>query len=87
MRTIVIIIGGLVLLGLGLLAGRFIGSGPHAIATAARIFLPVWLAIALLNMWLGVARAGYTVAEEFPIFLAIFLIPAGVAFFVAWKFS
>ncbi len=84
MRTIVIILGGLFLLGLGLLTGKAIGGSP-AIATAAKIFLLVWLALALLNMYLGVARAGYSVGEEFPIFLAIFLIPAAVAAFVAWK--
>jgi hypothetical protein len=38
-------------------------------------------------MWMGVARAGYSVAEELPIFLAIFAIPAGVALFVWWKYS
>jgi hypothetical protein len=86
MRSLIIILGGLFLLGLGVLGGRFFG-GPHAMATAAKIFLPVWFAFALVNMWLGVARAGYSVAEELPIFLAIFLIPGAVALFVAWKFS
>lgn len=86
MRTLVIIVGGLFLLGLGVLLSKSIG-GPHAIATAAKIFLPVWFVIAFVNMWLGVARAGYSWAEEFPIFLVIFLIPAGVALFVAWKLS
>ena len=87
MRTVVIILGGLLLLGLGLAGSRLTGTGPHALVTAAKIFVLVWLAIALLNMWIGVARAGYSVAEEFPIFLVIFLIPAGVALFIAWKFS
>jgi hypothetical protein len=87
MRTLVIILGGLFLPGLSVLGSRLIDTAPHAMATAAKIFLPVWLAVALLNMWLGVARAGYSAAEEFPIFLVIFLIPAGVALFIAWKFS
>jgi hypothetical protein len=87
MRTLVIIIGGLVLLGLSLFVSRWIGAGPHAMGIAAKVFVPVWLAIALLNMWMGVARAGYSVAEELPIFLVIFLIPAGVALFIAWKFA
>jgi hypothetical protein len=55
--------------------------------TATQIFIPVWLAAALINMWIGVSRAGYSVAEELPIFLAIFAIPAVVAAFVWWKFS
>ncbi len=88
MRSLLIMIGGLVLLGIGLLVGRWIGgAGTHAMATVAKPFILVWLAIALLNMWVGVSRAGYSVAEEFPIFLAIFVIPAGVALLVWWKFS
>jgi hypothetical protein len=38
-------------------------------------------------MWIGVSRAGYSVAEEFPIFLMIFIIPAGVALLIWWKFQ
>jgi hypothetical protein len=52
-----------------------------------KIFIPVWLVAALINMWIGVSRARYSVAEELPIFLAIFAIPAVVAAFVWWKFS
>lgn len=87
MRTLIIILGGLFLLGLSLLVSKLIGTGPQVMGTVARVFVPVWLASALLNMWIGVARAGYSVAEEFPIFLVIFLIPAAVAVFIAWKFS
>ena len=58
-----------------------------AMVTAAKVFIPIWLGAALFNMWMGVSRAGYSVAEELPIFLAIFAIPAGVAVFVWWKFS
>ena len=86
MRTIVIIAGGLVLLGVTLFLGRWTG-GAHAMITAAKIFVVVWLALAALNMWMGVARAGYSVAEEFPIFLVIFAIPAAVAVFIWWKWS
>jgi hypothetical protein len=43
------------------------------------------LIAAAMNMWVGVSQAGYTVKEEFPIFLAIFLVPAAVAVFVNWK--
>ena len=32
-------------------------------------------------------RRGYGVGEEFPIFLAIFALPAVVALFAWWKFS
>jgi uncharacterized membrane protein YwaF len=86
MRTIVIIASGLVLLAVALLLGRWMG-GASALVTAAKLFVPVWLAVALLNMWMGVARAGYSVAEEFPIFLVIFAIPAAVAVLIWWKWS
>jgi hypothetical protein len=86
MRTAMIIAGGLALLGLFALTGWRLGGG-QSIVTAAKIFIPVWLVAALINMWIGVSRAGYTVAEEFPIFLAIYAIPAAVATFLWWKFS
>jgi uncharacterized membrane protein len=38
-------------------------------------------------MWIGVSRAGYSVAEELPVLLAIFLIPGIAAAFVWWKLS
>ncbi len=84
MRTVTIILGGFLLLGLCLLAARWIG-GTGTMATAARVFIPIWLAVALLNMWVGVARAGYSVGEELPIFLLIFAAPALVALLVWWK--
>ena len=31
--------------------------------TAAKIFLAVWLVAALINIWIGVSRAGYSVAQ------------------------
>jgi len=40
-----------------------------------------------VNLWLGVAHAGYSLAEELPMFLVIFLIPAAAAVVVAWKSS
>lgn len=87
MRTLVIIVAGVALLGLFALAGWWIGGGPQSVATGAKLFVPVWLAAALINMWFGVARAGYSVAEELPIFLVIFGIPAAVAAFIGWRFS
>jgi len=88
MRTLVIILGGLVLLGLAVLGARLIGGpAPGPMVTAAKVFLPFWLLIALVILWIGVARAGYSVAEELPIFLVIFAVPAVIAGFVWWKFS
>jgi hypothetical protein len=87
MRTIAIIVGGLLLFGVSALVAGRIGSGAPSIVAAAKVLIPIWLVVALVNMWMGVARAGYSVAEEAPIFVAIFAIPAAVAAFVWWKSS
>jgi hypothetical protein len=88
MRTTIIILGGLILLGLSLLVARWMGgAGTQTVATVAMVFIPVWLAAALLNMWMGVSHAGYSVTEELPVLLVIFAIPAGVALFIWWKSS
>jgi len=87
MRTAVIILGGLVLLGLFALAGWRFGGGSRGLATAAIGFVVIWLVIAVANMWVGVTRAGYSVAEELPIFAVIFVVPAAVAAIVWWKTS
>jgi hypothetical protein len=84
MRTAIIIVGGVLLFGIFALVARFVG-GTQAIGMAAKIFIPVWLVAALINMWIGVSRAGYSIAEELPIFLLIFAIPAAVAAFTWWK--
>jgi hypothetical protein len=81
MHTILVMAGGLVLLAVCLLVGRYIGStGKGALA-----FIPLWLIAAAVNMWIGVNRAGYSYADEFPIFLLIFLVPAAVAAWLWWK--
>jgi hypothetical protein len=86
MRTVVVILSGILLFGLCLAGRRWLGgAGPESVAAAVQIFLPVWLGAALLNMYIGVKRAGYSVAEEFPIFLVIFAVPALVALVVLWK--
>jgi hypothetical protein len=88
MRSAIIIVGGLVLLGIFVLVPRLAGGGDTAqIAKAALYFLPVWLIAAAVNMWMGVAKAGYSVAEEAPIFALIFAVPAAVALFVWWRYS
>jgi hypothetical protein len=50
-----------------------------AVGTTALWFIPVWLLCAGINMWIGVTRAGYTLAQEFPIFVVVFAVPATVA--------
>ncbi len=88
MRTAIIILGGFALLGIMLLAGRWLGGDSgKALVIAAQIFIPVWFAAAGFNMWIGVSQAGYSFMEELPIFLVIFGLPAAAAAFAWWKFS
>jgi hypothetical protein len=87
MRTLWIIIGGVALWAASLGAARLIaGQDPAAMTRATLIFLLLWLLLAGLNLWVGVARAGYTLREELPIFLLIFSLPAVLALWVRWKF-
>ena len=88
MRTAIIIGAGLMLLAIFVLIGRFAGSPvASAMAKGALYFLPVWFIAAAVNMWMGVAKAGYSVAEEAPIFALIFAVPAAVALFAWWHYS
>jgi hypothetical protein len=72
-----------------LLIGRLVGGPAPAagVASAAKLFIPLWLAAAAINMWIGVSKAGYTIADEAPIFLVVFAVPTAVAFLVFWKLS
>jgi hypothetical protein len=87
MHTLLLIAGGVVLLGLFTIFGKLWGSDVASIATAARIFIPVWLVVSIVNLWIGVSRAGYTVREEFPIMLVVFAVPAIIAGPMIWYLS
>jgi hypothetical protein len=86
MRAAIITLGGLTLLGLLSLLGTRLG-GSISMVTAAQIFIPVWFVAVLINMWAGVSRAGYSVADELPLLLVAFAIPVAVAVFVWWYFA
>ena len=87
MRTTLFFIVALLLLGACLLLGRlFSAHYPQASYTATVAFILVWLAITAANLWVGVAKAGYSFSEELPIFLLIFCVPAAVAVLLKWKF-
>jgi hypothetical protein len=86
MRTVLFLVAGFLLLGGSLLLGRlFSANYPAATGVATVAYLALWLLLAGANMWVGVAKAGYSVAEELPIFLLIFGLPAVVAGVLKWK--
>ena len=86
MRTPLFLFAGFLLLAAALLLGRLFSSNyPGATLAATIAYVALWLIIAGVNMWVGVAKAGYSVAEELPIFLLIFAVPAAVAVLLKWK--
>ncbi len=82
MHTVLVILGGLVLLALTVLLARLTGRPVRSLLPA---FVAVWFVCAAINMWIGIAGAGYSFLEELPIFAVIFVVPVAVALFLARK--
>jgi hypothetical protein len=86
MRTLIFILVSFVLWWLCIsLARLLLGDTGSAADIATLTFVTVWFIAAVLNMWIGVSQAGYSLAEELPIFLLIFLLPALLAVVMRWK--
>ena len=87
MRTILFLITGFLLLAVCFLLGRlFSANYPSAMTAMTVAFLCLWLVISGFNLWVGVAKAGYSLGDEQPIFFLIFAVPAAVALLVKWRF-
>ncbi|MEO8103707.1 MAG: hypothetical protein ABI790_14385 [Betaproteobacteria bacterium] len=88
MRTLIIIVLGLVLLALWIGVARALAGGDDLqVVKAIRAFVGLWFLAAAGNMAVGVLKAGYGVLDELPIFLLIFGVPAAAAYFIVWKSS
>ena len=86
MRTLLFLLVGFLLLAAIMTLGKLFSSNyPGATFAATVIFVAFWLGISGANLWVGVAKAGYTLNEEFPIFLLIFGVPSIVAIFLKWR--
>jgi hypothetical protein len=87
MRTGLFLLAGFLFLAASLIVGKlFSANYPNGTTVAAVLFVALWFVIASANMWVGVAKAGYSVAEELPILALIFGVPAVAAALVKWKF-
>jgi hypothetical protein len=87
MRTAIIILVGLLLWATCLGLAKWLGAANSSSMSLATLsFIVVWFIAAAANLWVGVAHAGYSLREELPIFLLIFLLPALVAGIVKWRF-
>lgn len=87
MRTGLFLVAGFLLLAACLILGKmFSANYPAAVAAAVVAYVALWFVIAAVNMWTGVAKAGYAFSEELPVFALIFLVPAAAAILVKWRF-
>ena len=87
MRTLLFLVAGLLLLASCLVLAKLFSSNyPDAFRVATIAFVVLWLVITAANMWVGVTKAGYSVAEELPIFLMLFAVPAVIAIVLKWRF-
>jgi hypothetical protein len=84
MHTAIVAGIGFVILALSLSLGHALGGAAGA-ARFALYFLPVWLLASGANMLIGIKSAGYSVAEEFPVLLIVFAIPAAAAGLAWWR--
>ena len=87
MRTALFLLSGFLFLAASLIVGKLFSENyPAATTVATVLFVAAWLVLAGANLWVGVARAGYSVAAELPIFALIFGVPAVAAIVARWKF-
>jgi hypothetical protein len=83
MHTVMMVVGGLVALGIFILAAVLLG---RRIGDGARVFIWPWLAASLVNMAIGVYWARIPMSAEVPVLIVVFGIPAGAAWLVARRF-
>ncbi|WP_269829987.1 hypothetical protein [Agrobacterium leguminum] len=84
--VLMILVGALLLCVFSLL-GKLWSGDLTGVALAARFFIPVWLVIATVNLWVGVTKAGYSVREELPILFVVFAVPAALAGVAIWRLA
>ena len=80
MHTVLVILSGLVLMAVVYGVALWRGT---SLRRAFPLFAILWAATAAINLWVGVAHAGYSLAEELPIFAVVFGVPCLVAWLLA----
>jgi hypothetical protein len=86
MRTVWFLTAGLLLMASLHIVGKLFSEHfPSAPNWALAFGLTIWLAATGANMWIGVAKAGYSITEELPILLLLFAVPAAVAVLARWR--
>lgn len=84
-----IVATGLAILAVCLLLGWRVSRANRTagFARAARLFMPMWLLSAAVNMWYAMTYGGRTFIQELPVFLLVFAIPAAAAMLIWWRVS
>ena len=84
MHTLMLVVGGLVALGIFVLAAVLLG---RRVADGARVFIWPWLAASVVNMLIGIYWANIPFSVELPVLMVVFGVPAAVAWYVAKRFG
>jgi hypothetical protein len=85
-RTGPFLLAGFLLLAAAIILSKLFSENfPSAATVAVGVFVFLWLALTGFNMWVGVTRAGYSVAEEAPVLLLLFGVPTVAALLLKWK--
>ncbi|MDX2205775.1 MAG: hypothetical protein NW223_23695 [Hyphomicrobiaceae bacterium] len=79
MYTLSAIGGGLAVLIVLILLARIIWGAGSAMSSAALWFIPIWFVISAVYVGYGIYYFGYSLAQEAPMFLLDFGVPAVVA--------
>ena len=86
MRTLIFLTAGfLILAAFILLARMFTMHYPAVIKWTILAYAVFWFGVTAFNMWVGIDKAGYSFAEELPIFLLLCGVPIATAAFLKWK--
>ena len=87
--VVAIVAAGLAILAVCLLLGWRVSRANRiaGFVRAARLFMPMWLLSAAVNMWYAMTYGGRSFGQELPTFLLVFSIPAAAAMVIWWRVS
>jgi uncharacterized membrane protein YwaF len=87
MHIIKIIFVGLLICAAVFLLARLWQTDRPLTGTALGVFIVIWIVVSVGNLWIGVYRAGYSMATELPILAIVFGVPAAISLAAALAIS
>jgi uncharacterized membrane protein YidH (DUF202 family) len=85
MHTLQMTLAGLALLALFVGAAKFMTVPSWTIKRATRLFIPLWLAISIGNMLIGMFTAGIPFMTELLVLVVVFGVPAAAAWYLGQR--